>query len=260
MTPEKGSERSEPREAEVEANLDGLPVFRQAGWAARFPRLVQGLTAREPGLRFGRGEVTEPEAVGASKDGWARLKTATGLGRLARCRQVHGAQVAWFGDASGAEGREADALVTAAEDLLLAVTVADCVPVFVVDPGRRLLGLAHAGWRGTAAGVVEATLAAFADLGSRPESLYVHLGPAICGRCYEVGPEVPAALGDVPAQSRRVDLRAVIARRARVAGVAASQLTVSGHCTRCARQRFYSYRAGDRGRRMCAFLGWARAS
>ncbi len=262
MSAAMGTERSVPREAEVETKLDGLSVFQQAGWASRFPRLVQGLTAREPRLRFERGEGAEPGSAGASTDGWERLKTATGLGRVARCRQVHGARVALFGDGSGAEPEsgEADALVTASDDLLLAVTVADCVPMFVVDPGRRLLGLAHAGWRGTAAGVIEATLAALTDLGSRPESLHVHLGPAICGRCYEVGPEVAAALGDVPAESRRVDLRAVIARRARGGGVPASQLTVSGRCTRCARERFYSYRAGDRGRRMCAFLGWAPPS
>ncbi len=249
--------RTVARETEVASRLEGLTVFRQAGWATRFPGLVQGLTGREPRLRFGRGEQEEK----GSLDGWDKLRSATGLSRLARCRQVHGARVAGLtGAVADREGGDADALVTGDDDLLLAVTVADCVPVFVVDPDRRLLGLAHAGWRGTAAGVVESTLAALEGLGARPESMHMHLGPAICGRCYEVGPEVPAALGDVPAGARRVDLRGVIVRRARAAGVRAGQVTVSGHCSRCARERFYSYRGGDRGRRMCAFLGWARPS
>lgn len=250
--------RRADRQSEVEVRLDGLAVFRQAAWAARFPGLVQGLTARDPRLRFERGDGVEP----GSDDGWERLKGATGLSRLARCRQVHGARVVDLTGANTTESEcgEADALVTAAEDVLLAVTVADCVPVFLVDPERRLLGLAHAGWRGTAAGVVEATLAALQELGARPESLHLHLGPAICGRCYEVGPEVPAALGDVPIEAGTVDLRGLIVRRALAAGVKARQVTVSGHCTLCARDRFYSYRGGDRGRRMCAFLGWALPS
>ncbi len=245
------------RENEVEVRLDGLAVFRQAAWATRFPGLVQGLTGREPRLRFGRRD----EGWG-SDDGWERLMSAAGISRLARCQQVHGARVVGLSgrDIAGWECGEADALVTAADDVLLAVTVADCVPVFVVDPERRLLGLAHAGWRGTAAGVVEATLAALQELGARPESLHMHLGPAICGRCYEVGPEVPVALGEAPSEAGTVDLRDVIVRRVLAAGVTPEQVTVSGHCTLCTRERFYSYRGGDRGRRMCAFLGWALPS
>ncbi len=258
MSRPRETPHSAARESEVEVRLDGLTVFRQPGWATRFPGLVQGLTGREPHLRFGRRENGDT----GSEEGWERLKRATGLPRLARCRQVHGARVARLGGAKAAdwEGGEADALVTTADGVLLAVTVADCVPVFVVDPDRRLLGLAHAGWRGTAAGVVEATLAALEELGADPASLHLHLGPAICGHCYEVGPEVPAALGGVAAEARRVDLREVIVRRALSAGAMAGQVTVSGLCTRCAPGRFYSYRGGDRGRRMCAFLGWALPS
>ncbi len=250
---------------EVETRHDGLPVFRLAEWAARFPGLVQGVTGRTPQFEFGRHRASETvqPASGrplAARDGWERLRRATGIARLAHRRQVHGAQVAFCRNpdvaAAGGAG-EADALVTPCDGLLLAVTVADCVPVFAVEPERRLLGLAHAGWRGMAAGVVEAMLAALAELGAELGSLRVHLGPAICGRCYEVGPEVPVALGDVPADSQRVDLRAVIARRTLAAGIPPGQLTVSGLCTRCDRERFFSYRGGDGGRRMCAFLGWS---
>ncbi len=265
MTLERDAEALTQQVAEVETQLDGLPVFRQAEWAARFTGLVQGLTGRVPRLEFDRSrrgisESTSRHPEAAAADGWERLRTATGIARLAHRRQVHGARVAVCREAdvaTAAGDAEADALVTACDGLLLAVTVADCVPVFAVDPERRLLGLAHAGWRGMAAGVVEATLAALAELGAERGSLRVHLGPAICGRCYEVGPEVLAALGDVPADARRVDLRAVIARRALAAGVGPGRLTVSRLCTRCDRRWFFSYRGGDRGQRMCAFLGWS---
>ncbi len=237
-------------------SVDGLPVVRQAAWLARFPGLVQGVTGREPGLDFSQAG-TRTSAPG-ERAPWDQLRAWATIERVVRCRQVHGAGVVVC-EEEGEPGvwplGPADALVTRRPNLLLAVTVADCVPVFLVDPERRVLGLAHAGWRGTAAGVVEATLAALGGLGSRAASLYVHLGPAICGRCYEVGPEVTAALGEAQG-ARRLDLRAHLAQRALRAGVDPGRLTGSTLCTRCDGERFFSYRGGDRAPRMCAFLGW----
>ncbi|MGD8866649.1 MAG: polyphenol oxidase family protein [Gemmatimonadales bacterium] len=250
---------------ERETWLDGLRVFRQSAWTARFPGLVQGVTGRADGLDFslpaeslgiGRHEST---GMPAGSGGWDRLLAATGMAAVARCRQVHGKELI-VQDGTLTPGAhmlgEADALVTRERGVLLAVTVADCVPVFVVDPESRQLGLAHAGWRGTAAGVVEGTLQALYNRGSRMSSLHVHLGPAICGRCYEVGPEVIAALGGSAEGPGYVDLRRHIARIAIEAGVDDRRLTVSNHCSRCEPDAFFSYRGGDRGHRMCAYLGW----
>ena len=81
--------------------------------------------------------------------------------------------------------------MTGQPGVLLTVTIADCVPVFIADPVRRAVGLFHAGWRGTAAGVFESGMATLGEaFGSTPGDITVHLGPAICGECYEVGPEV----------------------------------------------------------------------
>jgi YfiH family protein len=231
--------------------LADLRVFRHSDWLSRFPGLVQGVTARLNAL---------DSAEDPLSNGCARLQAATGIRRVARCRQVHGADVALCDDRQPAGVHwvgEADALVTAGEGVLLVVTVADCVPIFMVDPGQGVLGLAHAGWRGAASGVVGATLARMNELGAELSSLHVHLGPAICGACYEVGPEVTAALGGLPAGTRRVDLRAHIARSSVRAGVDPQRVSVSNGCTRCDSDNFYSYRGGDRNRRMCAFLGWS---
>ncbi len=234
--------------AELEVSLDGLRVVRQADWATRFPGLVQGLTGRAAGLDF------------SLPDGWARLLKAARVSQMARCRQVHGSEVILFDSPTGGGAvqlaGDADALVCGRRDVLLAVTVADCVPVFIVDTRRGSLGLVHAGWRGIAAGVVEAALERMRGLGSRLSSLHLHLGPAICGKCYEVGPEVASALGVTVSDTCFVDLRGQIARRAAAAGVDSARLTVSARCTRCERERFFSYRGGDEGQRMCAFLGW----
>jgi YfiH family protein len=241
------------------AALAGLRIFRQAEWAHRFTGLVQGITARADSVDFtGSGSPGDPSPAGG---GWDVLGRATGISRIARCRQVHGSRVVSLLELlppGMSLVAEADALVTHRHDVLLAVTVADCVPVFMVDPERRLLGLAHAGWRGTAAGVVEATLSGMEQLGASPGSLFVHLGPSIGEECYEVGPEVPEALGIAAGSSPTctVDLRAQIARRLEAAGVDRRRSTASTACTRCESSDFYSYRGGDRGRRMCAFLGW----
>ena len=244
---------------EVETRLAELRVFKHSEWSARFPGLVQGITGRAVELDFGEPEEPVAARAGGPTDGWALLQSYAGIPRVARCRQVHGAHVITTheqhppGVALLGPG---DGMVTDRPGVLLAMTVADCVPVFLVDGERRLLGLAHAGWRGSAAGVVGSTLEALRCLGAEVTSLSVHLGPAICGRCYEVGPEVPAALGGPP-EARHVDLRAHIARELAGAGVLGERLTVSTACTRCDSGSFFSYRGGDRGRRMCAFLGWA---
>jgi polyphenol oxidase len=116
--------------------------------------------------------------------------------------QVHGAKAAEVGVADrgrGArEGADAlpgvDALVTAEPGVVLVTLVADCVPLVLVDPRARVLACVHAGWRGTAARVVDAALAAMAGLGARPADVVAALGPAVGAERYQVGPEVAAGL------------------------------------------------------------------
>lgn len=141
---------------------------------------------------------------------------------------------------------------------MLAVTAADCIPVYLVGPASGVIGLLHAGWRGVAAGVLEAALARMAaGWPDAPGDLVVHLGPGICGSCYEVGREVLGALGLPPEERGHVDLRVALARRAVEAGVAAERVSVSGRCTRCEGDHFHSHRGseGEAGR-MAAYLGW----
>ena len=177
---------------------------------------------------------------------------------MVRSRQVHGASVRLHEDLPPGEAvaGEGDGHLTRQPGLLLTVTLADCVPVFVADPPHRAVALLHAGWRGTAAGVLEAGLAAMdRAFGSAPGNLFVHLGPAICGECYEVGPEVFEALGDAPPPGPApIDLRGAIRRRALAAGIRADRLTVNAECTLCGDGRYFSHRRGDTGRHR-GFIG-----
>lgn len=221
------------------------PGFSELGFTAF-------TTIREAGS-FGLGDGPPGEDSGLR---WSGLLASLGPGvrGLASARQVHGDRImvhragaaGWSRDEAGADGHLALERGTA-----VAVTVADCVPVFMAHPAGAGAVL-HAGWRGTAAGILHRGVEAFRGEGLDPGDLRVHLGPAICGRCYEVGPEVHAALtGHATPRPAPIDLRAILAGQARAAGVAAS---VSEWCTRCHNERFYSHRAGDAGRQVGVLL------
>jgi hypothetical protein len=168
--------------------------------------------------------------------------------RLATARQVHGNRVlvhrlTWEGwlRGDGADGHVAPERGTA-----LAITVADCVPVFVAHPSGAT-ALLHAGWRGTVARILESGVAELVRGGLDARDLHVHLGPSICGRCYEVGPDVYAQLtGRSMTAPACVDLRAILGAQAKSLGI--SHVSTSALCTRCHNDRFFSHRAGDPGR------------
>ena len=132
--------------------------------------------------------------------------------------------------------------------------MADCVPVFLVDAGRRCVAAIHSGWRGTAQGITEAGIARMAAAwGSAPGDLWLHVGPSICGECYEVGPEVHAAIHPdrpPPPGKANIDVRAAIVERALAAGIPPSQISASTHCTLCGPPDFFSHRGGSSARQM----------
>jgi YfiH family protein len=204
----------------------------------------------------GSFSVVGAEPVGEVMARWRRLQAtlASSGPRLATAAQVHGARVvahtaAWEG---WLRAPEADGHFAASRGTALAVTIADCVPVFIAHSGGAI-ALLHSGWRGTVSRIVEHAIGQFAAHGIPASELTVHAGPAICGRCYEVSPDVYEQLtgAAVPAP-RPVDLRALIAEHAAAAGV--REISVSEWCTRCDNTRFFSHRAGDAGRQLAVMI------
>jgi len=173
---------------------------------------------------------------------------------LVVARQVHGTKLLEHG--SGLSGwvkmGEGDGHITSERELALAVQIADCVPVFMAHPSGTI-ALLHSGWKGTAAGFVTRAVAAFSILGKPPAEVRVHLGPAVCGRCYEVSAEVREQLTGQPAnRPGQVDLRSLLAEQASAAGV--KQISMSPWCTRHDNDRFFSHRAGDAGRQVAVMM------
>lgn len=189
----------------------------------------------------------------------AQAETRAKLRRLlpsepAWLRQVHGTTVA---NADVVQRKpEADACYARKANTVCAVLAADCMPVLLADAQGTVVGAAHAGWRGLAAGIIEATVRA---MGVAPEALLAWLGPAIGLRSYEVGEDVRAAFRGyesafAPARAGHwlLDLYAVA--RARLAGCGVSRIYGGGFCTLSEPERFFSYRRDRTASRMAAFV------
>jgi YfiH family protein len=205
-------------------------------------------TTREAGT-FG---LAGPDPVGEVMTRWTELQSelAQNARKVVIGRQVHGTRV--LSHSGGWEGflrtEEADGHIAVEKGIALTVSVADCVPIFIAHPSGAV-AILHSGWRGTASRIIDSGLAEFAKRKLAPDELMVHLGPAICGRCYEVSAEVRAQLtGETANRPGNVDLRSLLAEHAQDAGV--QKITVSHYCTKCDNDRFFSHRAGDTGRQL----------
>ncbi len=234
------------------------PRWVAPAWAA--PPGVRALTTTRQGgtsappfdtLNLGMRTGDAPGAVAANR---RRLSDRAALpGPPLWLRQVHGTGVV-AAHRAGADA-VADAAWTDRPGVVCAVLTADCLPVVLAARDGRAVGVAHAGWRGLAAGVLEAAVAALPV--PAPEAL-AWLGPAIGPAAFEVGPEVAAALIEAdpgahasltPGRGDRchADLSALAARRLYAAGVAA--VHGGGWCTYTEQARFFSHRRdGDTGR------------
>jgi hypothetical protein len=175
-------------------------------------------------------------------------------------RQVHGIEVADLDRIGADEAPRADAAVTGEAGRVAVVLTADCMPLFLCDALGKRVGVAHAGWRGMAAGVIEATVTA---LGSRPSDVLAWMGPAIGPSAFEVGPEVRAAFMDADPRAESAfvahgsgkylaDLYALARRRLERAGV--GSVSGGGFCTCREPGRFFSYRRAQASGRMGAFI------
>jgi len=188
---------------------------------------------------------------------------------------------------------QADALITRERGVLLVVQIADCVPILLADTKRRAVAAIHSGWRGTVKRIAEKTLGRMQmEFGTRPEDVIAALGPGIGQSCYEVGTEVAAEFqaqfpnarewfegpfdslsdgdndpnwlpwltmkppGHAPPPPR-VHLDLIAANRAilAAAGIPAAQIHVSGYCTACRSDLFFSYRKERHTGRLMAAIG-----
>ncbi len=219
------------------------------GFFGRPGGVSEGLYAS---LNCGFGSGDDPERVAENR---ARAVAMAGMpeGSLITAYQVHSPDVVTVTEPwRRADAPKVDAMVTDRPGLSLGILTADCAPVLFADPGARVVGAAHAGWRGALTGVLDATVEAMRALGARPERIAAGVGPCIAQPSYEVGPEFPAPfLAHDPenaaffAPSARdgrhmFDLPGYVTRRLRRLGL--GRVDTLPHDTCAEADRFFSYR------------------
>ena len=234
-------------------------MFVQAPALAAHPTIRHAFFTRQGGvsegiyasLNGGIGSSDDPAKVQENRRRMAEtLKVAPDA--LISVYQVHSPDAVTVEGPWQGERPKADAMVTAVPGLALGITTADCGPVLFADAQARVIGAAHAGWRGAVTGVLESTLDAMERLGARRANIVAVLGPTISQKAYEVGPDFMQRVDEIAPGNQRFfrpsekpghamfDLPGFIGARMAAAGIASfSNLDL---CTYSDEERFFSYR------------------
>lgn len=269
----------EPFVAKREAS--GVETFRLAAWENEYAGLSAGFSSRIGGVSRGAFDslncalhvADDPQAVLENR---RRLAAAAGFpfDAWTCAEQVHGNSVTVVTKRERGMGREAqhsaipntDALITEEVGVMLVSFYADCVPLFFYDPVRRVAGLAHAGWKGTAKHIAQRTVEAMhSKLNCDPADILAVIGPAIGACCYEVDETVIRAMrqadiaeGWTAKENGKymLNLKVINEQILRKAGILPTHIEITNLCTSCQSESFFSHRR-DQGRsgRMASWIG-----
>ncbi len=257
------------------------PYLRLVEWETLFPHLVVGISTRSAENRNYALHVGDnPEQVIKN-----RVNLANKLGfpfhNWTCGEQVHSCHIEQVNVTNRGKGRESrdsafvdtDGLITDEPETLLTSFYADCVPLYFYSPDLDSIGVAHAGWKGTALNIGGKMVEQYRSLGADSKQLMVAIGPSIGACCYEVdervmvpltetfGKAIPTSIAAKTSPGHyRLDLKAANAALLRMTGLDQSQIAVSNRCTNCEDTLFFSYRReGTDAGRMVSFIGKQRS-
>lgn len=258
----------------MEQKNAGKVFYLQPGTFAAAGLSVQGFTTRHEGvsrtpynsLNLGTTTFDAPHNVQGNRNLLARAFGITPE-RLVTVNQVHGSDILVIDapnpDLAHFHKLDCDGIVTDQPGVMLGVCVADCVPLLLLDPVRRVAAVLHAGWKGTAGNIAGRGVATLVTLFSaKPADILAAIGPAIGPCCYEVDTPVrdgfrDAGLWDIAAQEStpgkwRLDLAAANRHQLLTAGIAPDRIETAGICVACNLDSYFSYRrdGGETGRQM----------
>ncbi|MCI8514728.1 MAG: peptidoglycan editing factor PgeF [Lachnospiraceae bacterium] len=254
-----------------------FPLFERTGLVRQgFSTRIGGVSKGEfASMNFVSTRGDDPEAV---RENYRRMTRALEIPaeRMVLAKQTHTTNVRVVTEEDAGKGfirerdyDEVDGLLTNVRELPLVTFYADCIPLYFLDPVKKVIGLSHAGWRGTLNRMVEVTVEKMRETyGSAPEDILAGIGPGICRDCYEVGKEVAEAFyGSWEKDACRrilfpeangkyhLDLWEANAVCLRKAGILPEHLAVADICTCCNKDFMFSHRAsGGRRGNLAAFL------
>jgi YfiH family protein len=260
---------TQPESACRSANIEILRAWPDAG-------ICHGFIGRSGGVSTGPfASMNLSYWVGdnehAVDTNWERLRREVpDLKLVARLNQVHGNVVHAATRDTAALRPPGDGLVTAEPGVMLGIFSADCVPILMVDPKRKIAGALHAGWRSVIADIADAGVRAMDQLGARASDIRAAMGPSIGSCCFEVDAELADRFGREIDRAKNhtgagrpgkavINLRAIVRDQLERAGLVPANIASVGPCTRCAPDRFFSRRAagGKTTGLQMSFVGFA---
>ena len=252
----------------IETCAESAMVFQFAVFSG-FPELMHGVFARVGGasappfdsLNVGEGIGDEDACVAANR---GIIATWTGGMALAALRQTHGNSVHVFiGTGAEIPPPAADAAVTEAAGISLLIQTADCQPVMLYDPIRRVVANVHSGWRGSIHNIIGRTVAVMVEtFDCRPGNLVAGIGPSLgpcCAEFIHYRSEIPKALWPYRRGLQHFDFWAISRAQLTASGVPDENIETGGICTRCSPHLFFSYRHQQRTGRFGAVIGLRKA-
>ena len=263
--------------------LKNHSFFTIESWIKQFPGLVAGMTTKNGGASSGDFESLnlgfhvgdDLSAVCSNRRKVSELLEFS-LNTWVGAEQTHGINLKRISNSDRGKGsnsydnsiKDTDGFYSNEEGILLSLCFADCVPLFFIAPESRMIGIAHAGWKGTVGQIAKEMINAWGSEGIDPQQILVAIGPSICERCYIVDKHiinlVENTLEDVEKLPYNLindgqyslDLREVNRHIIKKSGVPDTNILMTGFCSNC-NEEFFSHR-GDQGRtgRMLSFIGW----
>ncbi len=240
-------------------NTPGTSIL-QSGMLSETNELVHGFSTKLLG-NMGR----------ENKHSTQKIADITGFPqeRIIRFHQIHGNRIVSINNTSTRIIEQCDGAVTASVGILLVITTADCAPVLFLDPCTKLVGIAHAGWRGTYKGIIATMITKMIEMGSKTEDICLVIGPHIAGCCYIVSAKRaklftsmckdPLTVNKLDGKIH-LDLGRAICEQAMKAGIQSSHIENTLTCTNCREDQFFSYRReqGKLSGKMIAYIGWKK--
>jgi polyphenol oxidase len=257
-------------------------------WVKEFPGLVAGFTTKHGGyskepfgtLNFGFHVGDEENSVCQNRNLLAQ-QIGFPLQQWIGAEQTHETMIQKVVKTDAGKGSESyesafartDGFLTSEKDILLTLCYADCVPLYFLAPRKQIIGIAHAGWKGSVNGIASEMITRLSQEGLDPSEIKVIVGPSICGNCYIVDETVIASIEKLlePGEKKpynhiygnqyRLDLRELNKGILINAGVLAKNISTTEYCTSCHHELFFSHRK-DNGKtgRMISFIGWKGTS
>ncbi|WP_316568444.1 peptidoglycan editing factor PgeF [Neobacillus sp. YIM B06451] len=258
------------------------------GWMKDYPGLSAGFTTRAGGYSTGEYESMNTgfhvgdnqNLVRKNREAIARL-AGFPLLDIVGAEQTHGTNIVKAGSSLKGRGASAysdsvpdtDGFYTNEPGILLSLCFADCVPLYFFDPGSGMVGIAHAGWKGTVNGIGPKMIDAWKSEGISPTTILAAIGPSICKNCYIVDDRVIAfaekrlehvekkPYNQISAGQYSLDLQAMNKLLLEEAGIPSRNISTTGLCSSCGGGSFFSHRR-EKGKtgRMLGFIGWKEGS